>query len=397
MARLSMNTMWICCESVFKRKCLRLKAEVIAMLAKFPKVLCLAGSILMLVPGELVLAREEGRVIVISPQVGETIDREERDRYGLFPASQDFYSAQILKYLDGSYMAEITEEYSGVKKVRALPIDPPTLDRLRNRIDNFDELSSAEKKEIRARYENIREAITASSEPQEDKVIVISPDVGETIDQEERDRYALFPNSQDFHSAVILQKPDGNYVAEITEMKEGERDVRRVPISWQKLVELREQIDPVEVSFRAIENPRIVVTYRKHQLMEGRLLGFDSHSVLLGNMQSVLEPRPKHIALDEIRVITIKKSSKVMQGLGYGLLIGGVMGALVGYTGGDDPEGFMSLSAEDKASIGLFIGGLSGGLVGVIAGASAGTDEKIDLSQMSQPEKIKIVMRLSGL
>lgn len=213
------------------------------MFSKFSTTLCLVAAMLMLVPGELLLAQEEGQVIIISEKVGETIDREERDRYGLFPASQNFQSAMILQLPDSSYVAEISEEYRGVRKIRKLPLDQATVNMLTGRIDNFDELSSAEKAEIRTRYEKIREAITASSEWREGKVIVISPKVGESIDRDERDRYQLFPGSLNFLSAVILQLPDSSYVAEITEEQDGDKKVRTITIDQHILDELRGLID----------------------------------------------------------------------------------------------------------------------------------------------------------
>jgi len=105
------------------------------MFAKFSRILCLISAALMLVPGELVLALEEGRVIVVSPKVGEVIDRDERDLYGLFRASSNFISAVILQLPDSSYVAEIREETDGGRQVRTLPIDKATLDGLREVID----------------------------------------------------------------------------------------------------------------------------------------------------------------------------------------------------------------------------------------------------------------------
>lgn len=184
-----------------------------------------------------------GKVIVISEKVGETIDEKERDRYCLFPASHNFQSAMILQLPDGGYVAEISEEYRGAKKIRRLPLDQATLHGIRDRIDNFGKISSAEKAEIRARYEKVRGAITASSEWKEGQVIILSPKVGETIDLEERNYYGIFLGSLNFHSAVVLQLPDSSYVAEITEEQDGGKKVRTMPIDQQTLDQLREHIN----------------------------------------------------------------------------------------------------------------------------------------------------------
>ena len=79
-----------------------------------------------------------GKVIVISEKVGETIDREERSRYRLFPGSLNFLSAIILQLPDSSYAAEITEEKEGIKQVRTLPIDQETLEKLREHINYYE-------------------------------------------------------------------------------------------------------------------------------------------------------------------------------------------------------------------------------------------------------------------
>ncbi len=107
------------------------------MFAKCPQIFCLVSAVLMLIPGEIVQAQEEGQVIVISERVGETIDREERNYYGLFLASWNFHSAVIRQLPDGSYLAEITEGQEGEKQVRTLPIDQNTLDALREHIENY--------------------------------------------------------------------------------------------------------------------------------------------------------------------------------------------------------------------------------------------------------------------
>jgi hypothetical protein len=138
--------------------------------------------------------------------------------------------------------------------------------------------------------------------------------------------------------------------------------------------------------------------------MEGRFLGLETNTVLLDSSPPLWEPVPTLISIDEIQTITIKKSSGTLKGIGkgigYGILIGGALGILTGFSMGDDTPGFLSLTAEDKAVIGLFFGGLGGGVLGGAAGAFSGKDEQIDLSQMSQSEKImkiRILLRLSDL
>lgn len=55
---------------------------------------------------------------------------------------------------------------------------------------------------------------------------------------------------------------------------------------------------------------------------------------------------------------------------GIGLLLGGLTGTVIGYASGDDPPGWFSSSAEEKAAIfGILLGGTStivGGVIGAI-------------------------------
>lgn len=61
-----------------------------------------------------------------------------------------------------------------------------------------------------------------------------------------------------------------------------------------------------------------------------------------------------------------------LEGLGVGILIGFSAGAVIGLTSGDDEPGFLSFTAEEKASIlGVTFGAL-GGIFGLIAGATSG-------------------------
>lgn len=60
-----------------------------------------------------------------------------------------------------------------------------------------------------------------------------------------------------------------------------------------------------------------------------------------------------------------------LRGAGIGLLIGGGAGAVVGFASGDDPPGWFSMTAQEKALLlGIGLGGLGavvGGLVGLAA------------------------------
>ena len=124
------------------------------------------------------------------------------------------------------------------------------------------------------------------------------------------------------------------------------------------------------------------------QRIKGELLAVKDTSLILmdsGNLSGITED------IHDISTIQILKKSKFFKGLGYGLLIGGGGGALIGLLSGDDQEGWFRFTAQEKAlmgGIGLAI------LVAPIAGvwgAIEGIDETISLEGRT-PEEIKRVL-----
>ena len=63
--------------------------------------------------------------------------------------------------------------------------------------------------------------------------------------------------------------------------------------------------------------------------------------------------------------------------MGIGVLIGGAMGTVVGFSGGDDPRGgFIRFSAGEKALMGAVVLGGAGLLVGSVVGMASSTSTK---------------------
>ena len=80
------------------------------------------------------------------------------------------------------------------------------------------------------------------------------------------------------------------------------------------------------------------------------------------------------VEVANINTIKIRRRGAVGKGAGIGLLAGAGLGIISGYASGDDPQGFLSSSKEDKA---VFLG-VSLGLLGSGLGAVIGTTrEKI--------------------
>lgn len=62
------------------------------------------------------------------------------------------------------------------------------------------------------------------------------------------------------------------------------------------------------------------------------------------------------------------------QGLGIGLLAGGAAGMAIGFAQGDDPPGFMSMTASENAVLGGAVLGVLGGITGLVVGSLTKTD-----------------------
>ena len=90
------------------------------------------------------------------------------------------------------------------------------------------------------------------------------------------------------------------------------------------------------------------------------------------------ESETKSVRYSEIKSITFRKHGKgALEGLGMGLLLGGLFGAVIGYSSGDDPgSGILALKRKDKVILyAIFWGGISG-LGGLIVGSLEGSTEK---------------------
>ncbi len=93
-------------------------------------------------PFSVAFAENKEKVIVISERVGEVIDAEERERFGLWPEIKGFKSAVFLQLSDGSYVADITYEEDGEEKKSGIPQSELSIASLKEYIENYDETES---------------------------------------------------------------------------------------------------------------------------------------------------------------------------------------------------------------------------------------------------------------
>ena len=124
---------------------------------------------------------------------------------------------------------------------------------------------------------------------------------------------------------------------------------------------------------------KLIVTKTNGQQIKGELITVKPNSLLLLNT----EGKDESIDIADIKVITIVKKSKVGKGALYGLLIGGVIGALEGIREGKDAFIF---SSSELAAMGALVFGLLGALLGAGIEAVAGTDKTIQIEGKSDLE-----------
>jgi hypothetical protein len=132
---------------------------------------------------------------------------------------------------------------------------------------------------------------------------------------------------------------------------------------------------------------KLIITKKDGHQIEGELITVKPNSLLL------LDTEGKDVSVDiaDIKVIRIVKKSKVLKGMGIGLLIGAGGGALLGFAMGE-PEylspglQFRDFTAEQKALVlGVLLGAVGLAIGGKI-GASAGKDKTIQIEGMTDWE-----------
>ena len=87
--------------------------------------------------------------------------------------------------------------------------------------------------------------LRSSAQEEQGEVVVISEQVGEEIDKEEKNNFGLFPNIKGFQSAVCFKLADDKYVLKITYLDEqsGESNIERIQVSEESINNIRYQID----------------------------------------------------------------------------------------------------------------------------------------------------------
>jgi hypothetical protein len=134
---------------------------------------------------------------------------------------------------------------------------------------------------------------------------------------------------------------------------------------------------------------QILVAKNDGLLLSGELIAVRKDSLLLlagGSLAGAVQSVPWEM----MTKVTIVRKSRVLEDMAIGGLLLGGGGALLGYTSGDDPPGWFSFTAGQKAA---FVGvtlGLVGLVAGGISGALAGVDKSLPVDTTSEA-KLSIV------
>lgn len=133
----------------------------------------------------------------------------------------------------------------------------------------------------------------------------------------------------------------------------------------------------------------LVIQKKDGQSVRGELLTVKDNSLLVmesGSLSGI------SVDISDVHKIKILKKSRLLKGLGFGLLIGGGSGVLLGFLSGDDSPGWFSMTAGEKALLGGLAFGILGAPIGGIWGVVKGIDESIVLEERS-PEEIKLILK----
>lgn len=177
------------------------------MFTKFFKISLLVIVVMTLIPKERCQAQGKGKEIIISNKVGEVIDLDERNYYGLFHFSENFQSAVIVQLSNGAYTVQMTETKDRIKQLRKWPIEQGTLDKLGKYIDDFQELTPA--------------AVDTFFTPDEDLVIGLNKEVKSVQKQssEENRLWQLSFRAKKNPLVTIMNKQQQQWKGELVGME----------------------------------------------------------------------------------------------------------------------------------------------------------------------------------
>lgn len=131
----------------------------------------------------------------------------------------------------------------------------------------------------------------------------------------------------------------------------------------------------------------LIITMDNNQIFEGELLAVHDTVLIILN-RSV--QNTSHIQIREVEHIHIEKKNKFLKSAGEGFLVGGMIGAILGFASGNDTDGFIRFTAAQNALIFGTSLGTIGAAIGGIGGVIAGIDQSVSIESTS-PDKLYLV------
>ncbi len=145
---------------------------------------------------------------------------------------------------------------------------------------------------------------------------------------------------------------------------------------------------PMNLKAKEGKGARLIVQRADGTSVEGELIAVKQASILLLDTNLGVDSA---IDIQDIRVIKIMGESNTLRGGLIGLSVGVLCGYLIGYSQGDDTDGFYIISKPMAGAIGAGIGGALCALIGIGIGKATSGDKAIQVEGKSDTEIKKIM------
>ena len=122
-------------------------------------------------------------------------------------------------------------------------------------------------------------------------------------------------------------------------------------------------------SSKKVKYYKVWVTQLDGKIYKGFLYSADKDGIVIIGNQFSTEPNYT-VAYSKIKEIKLKRKGSVGRNA---LILGGagvIFGGALGFAGGDDDPGLMSLTKEEKAGVGAIVGGIVGSGLGALTGTA---------------------------
>jgi hypothetical protein len=248
---------------------------------------------------------------------------------------------------------------------------------------------------------------------QQERPVVVSRFIGDTLDVGERETYKLLPNLQGFEWTVFYLNPDSSLKVKVSLVQNG---VRRdtVIARYRTYMAVQNQIHRFAEGPGESEKATVRISLNNGQEIEGELISVRDSSVLIAtedeDVPSVLSTGVNGIiAIKDTMIsrVTIEGSSHVLAGMCVGLVGGVVIGGVIAASQPEPSpppsgnlaqgfgEAFGEAFAEGVARGAVLLAGAVGGtLVGAAVGAAKSKrDVEVNLDVPAERSALKKLAR----